>query len=450
MSPLISVIIPVYNAAGTLQECLSSVLAQSYDNLEIICVDDSSTDNSIKVLEEFAVRDQRIRIIRQEKANAGVARNAGYDVSSGGYVLFLDADDVFAPDMVESLAHGLEEYNADIAVCGWVDFENGKGIPVLGEGTDDWSVVDSPSTSVNVYDRWLGWAWNKMIRRSLIDLNGLKFQSLRSSNDLNFSFSALICAQRVVQTPRRLVAHRKSSQTLSVTRDRDPLCFAEALRKHYAFLCDRGLVPGNAALTGFFRRYVLIFSCWHLDTIRTDENYEKIYRELQLLLVEFSVASAAGDASPSDVFFARYRCMRDHPTPIAYLRAELESSFASACVFAREKDALQVEASGLRAEKDALQTEVSGLRAEKDALQTEASGLRAEKDALQTEASGLRAEKDALQKTNEHLTRTLDTVQKSFMAMKNSYSFRIGRLFTLPVRAIRDSLFSKNHERRNV
>ena len=104
MSPFFSIIIPVYNVAPYVRECLDSVLSQTFDDWEAICVDDGSADNSGTILDEYAARDSRFRAIHQHNAGVGAARNRGLDVASGSWVLFLDADDVWAINLLAILS----------------------------------------------------------------------------------------------------------------------------------------------------------------------------------------------------------------------------------------------------------------------------------------------------------------------------------------------------------
>ena len=393
----VSVVIPVYNVGAALAPCLESVLSQTYRDLEVICVDDGSTDASAGVLADFAARDARVRVVTQRHADAGTARNAGYAETSGDALLFLDADDVFAPDMVATLVRGIDDGRTEIAVCGWEDFPDGSPVPSLDAGDDAWEVVDEPESAADVYDRWMGWAWDKLIRRSLIEREGLKFQSLRSSNDMAFAFAALVCARRVSQTRRRLVAHRKSAHTISATRDRDPLCFAAALREHHAFLVQRGLMGPSSFLARDFRRYALIFAYWHLDTMETDNAYSRTYYEVRKILEELSLPDALAGIDADDDVLARCRCLHDHETPLSYLRT------------------LQPEVMSLRQMRVDMRREIETLGDDNETLRRETETLRREKNNLQT----------------------------AFQTMKASLSFRIGRCVTFPLRAMRDMLFSR-------
>ena len=116
MNPLVSVIIPVYNVSPYLRESLDSVISQTYTNLEIIAVDDGSTDDSGRICDEYAEKDTRIKVIHQANRGLSAARNAGLNAMTGEYVAFLDSDDALYPEMVECMVKGMEKNAADIAV----------------------------------------------------------------------------------------------------------------------------------------------------------------------------------------------------------------------------------------------------------------------------------------------------------------------------------------------
>lgn len=118
--PLISVIIPVYKVEQYLDRCLKSVVNQTYKNLEIILVDDGSPDRCPKMCDEWAEKDQRISVIHKENNGLGAARNSGIDNSNGVYITFIDSDDWISNDYIEQLYHHLSEYQADMAIGGYV------------------------------------------------------------------------------------------------------------------------------------------------------------------------------------------------------------------------------------------------------------------------------------------------------------------------------------------
>lgn len=132
-----SVVVPVFNAQEYLRQCLQSIQDQTIEDFEVVCVDDGSTDGSASIVETFVSHDQRFRLIKQKNGGASVARNTGFDASTGQFVTFVDADDEVTEDFLEVLLHGLEENSADIAI-GNKTIVNGRKSsprrPVLGDG----------------------------------------------------------------------------------------------------------------------------------------------------------------------------------------------------------------------------------------------------------------------------------------------------------------------------
>ena len=101
MSVKVSVILPVYNVSEYLRQCMDSIVGQTLKDIEIICVDDGSTDDSLEILKEYEAKDKRVKVIEQKNAGAGAARNNGLAIATGEYLSFLDSDDFFEPDMLE-------------------------------------------------------------------------------------------------------------------------------------------------------------------------------------------------------------------------------------------------------------------------------------------------------------------------------------------------------------
>ena len=112
----VSVIIPVYNAENYLPMALESILKQTLTDIEVICVDDGSTDHSLQILEKYQKMDRRITILKQKNSYAGVARNYGMSVAKGKYLAFLDSDDYFVPEMLERAYRNGEEQGADVVI----------------------------------------------------------------------------------------------------------------------------------------------------------------------------------------------------------------------------------------------------------------------------------------------------------------------------------------------
>ena len=159
----VSVIIPVYNLEDCLAQTLDSVISQTHKNLEIILVDDGSRDNSLSVIEEYAERDPRIKVVKKENGGVSSARNAGLDVATGEYAGFVDGDDVLEPDMYEYLMDGAVRYRADVVQCGVIK----DGERLFAPKTD--VVIQSRQKLFNKADALLaGGVWCKLYRRECV------------------------------------------------------------------------------------------------------------------------------------------------------------------------------------------------------------------------------------------------------------------------------------------
>jgi len=186
---LISVIVPVYKAEEFLEECVDCILSQTYTNLEIILVNDGSPDDSGKLCDMMAKKDNRIRVVHKENGGVASARNAALDVAQGEFVAFADSDDTLDKDMYEELHKRIVETGADMCVSGYKmfygDYERIKRVPMPIED------ILSPSQMWEIYlaefRRYYSFfssLWNKLFTMSSLKENSVRFQEwLRTASD---------------------------------------------------------------------------------------------------------------------------------------------------------------------------------------------------------------------------------------------------------------------------
>ena len=279
----VSVVMPVYNGERYLREALDDVLTGNAIQFEVICVDDGSMDSTPEILAEYAARDPRVRVVRQENAGAGAARNKGMELARGEYLSFLDADDLFEPGMLEKVYERACEQDADIVVfrCDryYEDIDIYK--PTL------WSlrrgllphkdVFSADEIRYSPYEAFMGWTWDKLFRADFVRENGLRFQEQRTTNDLLFTYASLERAGRITMMDDVLVHHRMHEGSLSTTRERSWRCFYDALLALRQQLRDWGLFERREQ---DFVNYALSFSLWNLSTLSGDA-YADLYDVLK-------------------------------------------------------------------------------------------------------------------------------------------------------------------------
>ena len=247
--PSVSIVMPVHNGAEWLPAALDGVLAQTMGDFELIAVDDGSTDDVPQVLAAYAARDPRVRVLTHATPQgAGGARNAGLDAAQGAYLLFLDADDLFEPELLGRAVEEARRSDADMVLFGADEFEvegvrRANGF-YLAAGL---LPVDVPFCRDDVPTRLFQLCtpepWTKFFRRGFVLEHGLRFQQLQNTNDLLFTLSGLALARRVGVARDVLVHHRVGrAGGIQASRSRDPLAFLEALRALRARLELGGLL----------------------------------------------------------------------------------------------------------------------------------------------------------------------------------------------------------------
>ena len=215
----VSVIMPIYNAYDYLRPAMDSIIDQTLKEIEIICVDDGSTDHSLDILKEYQKSDSRVRIITENNAGPSIARNKGVLRARGEFVIFLDADDFYELDLLEKLYEVATRDELDIAVARYDLYINRKATFEQNVKIDHGDIFEPGKVvSKNEYpDQILssvtGYVWNKLFRRSFLLEKNLLFNTrLRVFEDTYFIVTALSLASRVEKVFEVLVHHRVYSE----------------------------------------------------------------------------------------------------------------------------------------------------------------------------------------------------------------------------------------------
>ena len=223
MTEKITVIVPVYNVENYLEKCLDSLINQTYKNLEIIVINDGSTDNSGEICQEYAQKDNRIIYVEQENGGLSDARNAGLERMTGSYVTFVDSDDWVEPDYVEVLHNKLIGYQADIAIGNYYSYNEDEAMYYFHVNSESYyeKLYDNISIFENLYDAKqmksfsLISAWGKLYKSELFDY--IRFDKGKLGEDGYINQKLYLLVQKVIYINQGLYAYRQRSGSITKT-----------------------------------------------------------------------------------------------------------------------------------------------------------------------------------------------------------------------------------------
>ena len=208
---LLSVIIPVYNVEPYLEQCLDSVVNQTYKNLEIICINDGSTDNSLKILEKYQKKDERIKLINQKNKGLSEARNAGLDVATGEYIAFVDSDDYLELNAYEeAMKVMLADRSVDLVEFNVRSFTN-ENSQILVRNVE---YVNQQQVLNFKLKKHAGYVWNKIYKHSIINKQRVRFIPNLIHEDTFFSIAYIISCNQKYFLDKKLYNYRKRHNSI--------------------------------------------------------------------------------------------------------------------------------------------------------------------------------------------------------------------------------------------
>lgn len=240
---LISIIVPCYNLESYTRKCMDSILGQTYSNLEVIVIDDGSSDSTPQILEEYAEKDSRVILLTQENKGAGVAINRGIELASGKYIGFVDNDDWIEPTMYEELFKALVDNDSDMAVCNF---------NLVYEDRIDYSYATMQNLTVNVNEDVYGYfcrfcacprpnnyTWSRLYKAELVKDSGVRFEMFRMGADTLLNFKLLPLVKRTTFINKGLYNYvQRSSSSVHVATNKGNLAelyadVFDSLEKYY-------------------------------------------------------------------------------------------------------------------------------------------------------------------------------------------------------------------------
>ena len=296
--PAISVVIPLYNVEKYIAECLDSVLAQTFQDFEVIVVDDCSTDNSVAIVESYAEKfGGRLKLPRMKKntGGAGLPCNKGIELARGEYIYFIDPDDAITPTALEELYTAAKKFDADVIHCEkwylvpdrfWYDTEIKKRIKPSSHPAGEKIFITQPTFLTDDLEQrvmdfskaWLAWGmWNQLIRRDFIVKNKITFGNF-ITQDMIFTICEICCAKKYLVVPNVVYFYRKREGSATT----EQLNIARIINKRVKAV-KRGILHLDKFLNGidfYSRRPDLKYSLFNVFAQEILGHLNEIYAQI--------------------------------------------------------------------------------------------------------------------------------------------------------------------------
>ena len=310
--PKFSFIVSVHNSERYLAACLDSILEQSFDDFELIAVNDGSTDGSGRLLDSYSKRDSRVTAVHlNSNVGAGGARNTALERATGEYLWCIDSDDWIVPGALSAVAEACTARPVDVLMFPWTQVYDGEpGLicvdrGILKQAPKSFALHEWPR-AVHVHHM----PWNKVVRRKLIESTGFRFP-VGWHQDLPFTYTMLSAAECISTLPTPLVMYRKHGEAATATRSSAHLCLLD----QWALVFE--LVERHAIRPDLLRPHLVDRMLWHLT-----EQLKKQDRLPMADWPEFARRAAAlwranvprGHAFPRGVAGLKYRLIARYPT----------------------------------------------------------------------------------------------------------------------------------------
>lgn len=254
---LVSIIIPIFNVEEYIKECMDSLQLQTYSNIEIILVDDGSTDNSPLICDEYEEKYNNIRVLHQVNKGVSQARNNGIKLSRGKYIVFVDPDDSVSPYYIESLLKALKINSSDLAISSYTN--NKECLTKNLDKKSEYKVYSSRYIldnilANNVFD---GFLWNKIFKKEIIIKNNLEFlQNITIWEDMYFVLKYLICVDKVVCFNEKIYFYRIRPQSASYKISFQKQLVKVQLSKKFIELENNNTIYSKCALKLYLREMI--------------------------------------------------------------------------------------------------------------------------------------------------------------------------------------------------
>ena len=291
MNSLISVVVPVYNVEKYLDKCIDSLVSQTYENLEIILINDGSKDKSAKICDKWKDNDSRIKVIHKENGGLSEARNVGIDYAQGKYIAFIDSDDWVDKNFIKYLHEKLEKYNADIAASTIIKtYKDYNEIQPINREKIRFTSEEALDTLLSGRD-FCAVAWNKLYKRKC--WSELRFPKGKICEDAFTTYKLIDQAKRIVQIEDTLYFYRIRPNSIMTAKFRaQRMDEEEAWRMNYKFIAEHYPELKKRAYDFYLQRVNnLIHAIAPSERTQFEKEYGYLHRILQKNLLYIMVRS---------------------------------------------------------------------------------------------------------------------------------------------------------------
>lgn len=299
--PLISIIIPVYNAEKYIETCLSSILEQTVKNSEVICVNDGSVDNSENILKLLSKQDMRIKVINTKNYGVSSARNRGLELSRGKYITFVDSDDYIDQNMYSTMISAMENENTNLAACAIQDIGKTTELRSLENISSKFDFINEGILLASVT--------NKIFKKSIIESHNLRFsENAHIGEDLDFAFRYLLAADRITFVNKPFYKYVKHG-TNSVTDKNKRITIFYSLKNSSDYIKNnidsshKDYETVKSVFNRLFRLHALEFG--YRDLIKTADN--KAVNEIRNLTDDMILDDKSIRLLNKMLFFVRHK-----------------------------------------------------------------------------------------------------------------------------------------------
>lgn len=241
LAPKVSILVPIYNVEKYLRQCLDSLVGQTLQEIEIICINDGSTDSSPEVIKEYAKEDERIKVITKKNSGYGDSMNKGLAKATGEYIGIVESDDFIELDAFEKLYALAKEFDADVVRSNFYEYKGGKNQIHLSVDPQDVGRVINPKQRTSVFYQQPA-IWSAIYRRDFLDKNKIRFLPTpgASYQDTGFNFKVWATTDRAVFTQEAFLHYRMDNDNSSVKSPGKVMCVAEEYAEIERYLREKG------------------------------------------------------------------------------------------------------------------------------------------------------------------------------------------------------------------